>query len=379
MEDNFPPEMSFDNYKLVSDLLLISFILISFQSPKSFFHSIILIIITICFIIQPIIYKGKYSAIVHSRVSSFAITFGFKMCIWIKHYVNITHQTNVSNEEFQPFLYTLFYWRNNVTSEKKQDFQPTNKQIIKNILERIFYMFIKWIIYEGFFKLLDMNTNINEIPSSTYFFRIFDMFINGKSPFTIKLLLLCSFYMILVYFIMSLTYDQFLLITGIILLFLNNINIKKIISIKRWCISFLFDTQYIFNSPWLSNSPREFWSFRWNSFYNEIWKELGYLPLRNYYHSRMMGILGAFIISGLLHEYLLWTETNKLTLEQFNFFLFHGIIFIIWEFISIKNDFKSRILLFLIFFFTLPSMIEPYLRYEQWLIPSYFVNVNKIP
>ncbi|CAB4398146.1 unnamed protein product [Rhizophagus irregularis] len=400
MADNFPPELSFDNYKLLSDLLLISFILLSFHSPRSLLHLIILIIIIICFIIQPIIYKGKYSAIVHSRVSSFAITFGFKMCIWLKNFVNITHNTTVS--DFQPFLYTLFYWRKNVTSGKKDDFQPTNKLIIKNILERIVFMFIKWIIYEGCFILVDMYSNINEIPPSPYFFRIFDMFISGKSPITIKLLLLCSLYMVLVYFIMSLTYDQFLLITGIILLFLNIIfpflsdtNItffkRKIITIRRWCISFLFDTQYIFNSPWLSTSPREFWSYRWNTFYNEIWKELGYIPLHNYLitsHSfssnnkkkliKMMGVLGAFFISGILHEYLLWTETNKLTLEQFNFFLFHGIIFIIWEFISIKNDFKGRIILFLILFFSLPSMIEPYLRYDQWIIPSYFININRI-
>lgn len=400
MADNFPPELSFDNYKLLSDLLLISFILLSFHSPRSLLHLIILIIIIICFIIQPIIYKGKYSAIVHSRVSSFAITFGFKMCIWLKNFVNITHNTTVS--EFQPFLYTLFYWRKNVTSGKKDDFQPTNKLIIKNILERIVFMFIKWIIYEGCFILVDMYSNINEIPPSPYFFRIFDMFISGKSPITIKLLLLCSLYMVLVYFIMSLTYDQFLLITGIILLFLNIIfpslsdtNItffkRKIITIRRWCISFLFDTQYIFNSLWLSTSPREFWSYRWNTFYNEIWKELGYIPLHNYLITtysfssnnkkkliKMMGVLGAFFISGILHEYLLWTETNKLTLEQFNFFLFHGMIFIIWEFISIKNDFKGRIILFLILFFSLPSMIEPYLRYEQWIIPSYFININRI-
>ncbi|CAB4407717.1 unnamed protein product [Rhizophagus irregularis] len=333
MADNFPPELSFDNYKLLSDLLLISFILLSFHSPRSLLHLIILIIITICFIIQPIIYKGKYSAIVHSRVSSFAITFGFKMCIWLKNFVNITHNTTVS--DFQPFLYTLFYWRKNVTSGKKDDFQPTNKLIIKNILERIVFMFIKWIIYEGCFILVDMYSNINEIPPSPYFFRIFDMFISEDG--------VSHFYLI------------------------HNIYL------------------------WLSTSPREFWSYRWNTFYNEIWKELGYIPLHNYLitsHSfssnnkkkliKMMGVLGAFFISGILHEYLLWTETNKLTLEQFNFFLFHGIIFIIWEFISIKNDFKGRIILFLILFFSLPSMIEPYLRYEQWIIPSYFININRI-
>ena len=57
---------------------------------------------------------------------------------------------------------------------------------------------------------------------------------------------------------------------------------EKISSIKRWCISFLFDTQYIFNSPWLSTSPKEFWSFRWHTCYNDLWKELGYIPLHNY-------------------------------------------------------------------------------------------------
>ncbi|CAI2179366.1 3477_t:CDS:1 [Funneliformis geosporum] len=396
IDSSFPPEMSFDNYKLLSNLILVSFISLSFRSPKSFVHLATLITLTICFMIQPIIYRGKYPANEHASVAGLGIIFGYKMCFWLKKFAS-SHP----DDDFQPFFYTLFYWRKNVTSGKKEDFQPTNKQILQNIVERSIYLFIRWIIYEGCFKVMDMYTDMNEIPSSPYFFRVLDMFRSGASPITMKSLLLCSFYMVLVYLIISINYDSFLMISGIILLFLNvifpTVNDKessflkgKVFSVKRWCISFLFDTRYIFDSPWLSTSPRDLWSFRWHTFYNETWKGLGYVPLRNYLISshensenrkklaQIGGTIGAFVLSGILHEYLTWTEMNELTFEQFYFFLFHGIIIVIWEFIFKKEKNNTqRVILFLIVFLSLPSISEPFLRYKQWLLPSTFTNINK--
>src|SRR5947199_6099014 len=162
----FPTELSFYNYKLLSNLIAFSFILLSFHPPKLFLHSIVLIILITCFIIQPIIYRGKYPANIHMQVAGLAITIGVKMLIWLKNSIGC------SDDDFQPFFYTLFYWRKNVTSGKKDEFQPTIAQIIKNILGRILRLFIKQLIVEGCFKLLDPYSNINEIPSTPYFFRI---------------------------------------------------------------------------------------------------------------------------------------------------------------------------------------------------------------
>ena len=67
----------------------------------------------------------------------------------------------------------------------------------------------------------------------------------------------------------------------------------------------------MFSEPWMSSSPRDFWSNRWQLLLNETFKELGYLPVKNLIApivskkvSNIMGVLGAFGVSALLHEYL---------------------------------------------------------------------------
>src|SRR6266511_2391619 len=111
---SFPPEMSFDNYKLLSKLMSTSFIILSFRPPKSFLHLATLIILAIGYMIQPIIYRGKYSAHEQAGVSGLTLLLGFKMCVWLKKFACFTHSSH-SVDDFQPFFYTLFYWRKNVT------------------------------------------------------------------------------------------------------------------------------------------------------------------------------------------------------------------------------------------------------------------------
>ena len=54
-----------------------------------------------------------------------------------------------------------------------------------------------------------------------------------------------------------------------------------------------------------------------------------------------MGVLGAFFISALMHEYLIIASDNIWTGEQFFFFISHGIIFIFWEVIFDENNNKD--------------------------------------
>jgi len=63
---------------------------------------------------------------------------------------------------------------------------------------------------------------------------------------------------------------------------------------------------------------------------------LGYLPVRNLFApfvskriANMMGVLGAFDVSALLHEYLIIGQYDLWIGEQFFFFMIHGVILIL--------------------------------------------------
>src|SRR5205823_1486503 len=92
--------------------------------------------------------------------------------------------------------------------------------------------------------------------------------------------------------------------------------------------------------PWISKNPRELWSVRWQNMFAEAFKELGYLPLKDLCISlgftskkfcSAMGVLGAFFISSLLHECFIIGIFNIFTGENLCFFMFHGLILIVWE------------------------------------------------
>lgn len=71
---------------------------------------------------------------------------------------------------------------------------------------------------------------------------------------------------------------------------------------------------FFLQSPIFSTSLAEFWGRRWHSLLRQIFVELGSKPARWFVIrvygsgalSRAAGILGAFLISGLMHEFGLW-------------------------------------------------------------------------
>ncbi|CAB5389766.1 hypothetical protein RhiirA5_423836 [Rhizophagus irregularis] len=151
------------------------------------------------------------------------------------------------------------------------------------------------------------------------------------------------------------------------------------VSIKEWIITFLFNTKHLFSEPFISSSPRDFWSTRWQLLINESFKELGYLPVKNLFVSifsrkiaNIMGVLSAFGISASLHEYLIIANAYTWTGEHFFFFMTRGVIFILWEVVFISNKSKNEntmiekflkwVLFLIINLILLPALIEPSMR-----------------
>jgi hypothetical protein len=68
----------------------------------------------------------------------------------------------------------------------------------------------------------------------------------------------------------------------------------------------------LLNELFIPSSPRDFWSTRWHLLFDESLKGSGCLPVRNLFtpiFSRKIvntiGVLSAFGVSGLLHEYFI--------------------------------------------------------------------------
>ncbi|KAF5326086.1 hypothetical protein D9611_000117 [Ephemerocybe angulata] len=61
----------------------------------------------------------------------------------------------------------------------------------------------------------------------------------------------------------------------------------------------------IFNAPWLATSLAEFWAQRWHQVFRDLFVSCGSKPLAAVF-GRMGTVLGAFLISGLLHVAGLW-------------------------------------------------------------------------
>ncbi|CAJ0757174.1 6625_t:CDS:2 [Entrophospora sp. SA101] len=85
----------------------------------------------------------------------------------------------------------------------------------------------------------------------------------------------------------------------------------QISSLKIWLVSTLFYSKPMFDQPYLSSSPRDFWSNRWHQLIHESFVELAYKPSKSHLKPNILGeiigVLGSFFISAAIHEYINYT------------------------------------------------------------------------
>ena len=243
------------------------------------------------------------------------------------------------------------------------------------------------------------------MPEEIFPVRILNWITKGIPPFTPFLLFYDAITVLAVILSLSLGYDSFLVINGLLLRFLLTLNNEKEIfffkkqhikNIKEWCISMIYDTNHMFMYPYFSTSPRDLWSFRWQLILKESFTELAYLPAHNLFINKSrdfrnaIGILAAFTMSAILHEYLIIVILNKCSGEHFFFFVLHGIILLIWEGItgsakrtdvekSVSKAILKCIIMMIIVLFTLPAFVEPYVRHPYWVISSVFTSYKRDP
>jgi len=71
------------------------------------------------------------------------------------------------------------------------------------------------------------------------------------------------------------------------------------------CLALGLNVDELFDSPFLSSSPRDFWGRRWNKFINRFALKHVAMPLQRRNSSALV-LVGVFLASGLFHEYFAW-------------------------------------------------------------------------
>lgn len=101
----------------------------------------------------------------------------------------------------------------------------------------------------------------------------------------------------------------------------------------RWLLG--MELEPASDEPYLSASLREFWGRRWNLTVNGILREAVFRPARaaaaaagaGREAAAMVGVLAAFVVSGLMHELLFWyvSPAGGASWEMTAFFVLHGV------------------------------------------------------
>ncbi|CAI2179870.1 14612_t:CDS:2 [Funneliformis geosporum] len=366
----FPPILPTSVYFSIFFTPFLMFLSLSFEPIQTRRRFYTLLTLAFIYISIPISFRGKYPPLPQNAFVAYGSIFGLKMLLFLKSNRSYLNQEDTKQKkEFKSFLWTLFNLRFNsyINPPKKENSNgkensliitsPTTSQINQKIINRTIITVAKCLVLE--IVMYNAITYSMVIPEKPYQLRLIEFFTKGIPVITMPLMLLYINFLLHVYLALSVYgYDIYIIISAIFYRFFlhsssEEINDKPILiksglltsseyfSLKDWMITFLFNTKHLFNEPWMASSPRDFWSARWQLFISESFKELGFLPVKSVFApivpkkiANMMGVLGAFAISSLLHEYLIIGHFDIWKGEHTFFFMIHGVIFILWEAVS---------------------------------------------
>lgn len=141
----------------------------------------------------------------------------------------------------------------------------------------------------------------------------------------------------------------------------------------------------LFEAPILASSPRDFWSRRWNRVVRRQFHGQVFMPKENmdkkdlpsrggFWGSRNGRGLIVFMLSGVLHELILWSNSREVTLENFAFFTLHGVAVMVEANVTRHRPRPSHTvglwacrMTFLLFMtLTARLFVAPFLRHDFW-------------
>ncbi|CAB4473640.1 hypothetical protein RhiirA5_399800 [Rhizophagus irregularis] len=420
----FPPKLPTTVFLSLYFIPKLLFIILSLEPIKTRKRCYTLIVLLFLYLIIPLSYRLKYHPGIMTNVIVFTGIYSFKMSLFIKYNRKYLPDTKINQQkEFTPYILTLNSWRHDSDIESKTEIEePTMKQVDEKTKSRVLVFIWKLMIYEA---VLYLFANFpQKVPERAYQIRMIEYFTKGIPIFTFTAASLFHYVSFFIFFFLYLSfhYDIIVLFSLLALRCMitsqsstpeKHILVKsglltpiQFSLLKNYFITYTFNTKHCFDNPWISKNPREVWSSRWHTMFAETFKELGYLPFRNLCISlgitsrkfcNAMGVLGAFFISSLLHEYYILGMFNMVTGEHLFFFMSHGLIMIVWElvFTSEREDkmkaekegynfrkyagvFLKWLLMLVVYILIIPAFAEPMIRrMDLWIIPSFFTDIHK--
>ncbi|CAG8618638.1 14734_t:CDS:1 [Dentiscutata erythropus] len=386
---DFPPKLSPPVYITIFHAPIFAFISLSLK-PIASKRNVLCIIIFVQALI-PFIYHGRHEPLMHLNIAVLTILYTSKMMIWMKK----NYQSSIDSKiKIPSFTASLFNLRPNaVTIPDESKYQryidsikvtDINQVIINHTIKAI----IKYVILDLIVEYLRINKP--EFSERSYGLRVLDYLRTGRLFIETYTFFYCILFIILVIIAVSISWNITCIIFGIILKPLLSDNVDKNrkreesksfkTKLKEWLIISIFYTKPLMDKPYFSTGPRDLWSNQWHQIFYQIFIEIGYLPVRNYFKhditlGRILGTCSVFLLSGLCHDYVAIVTFSHFSLDYTSFFLFHGLLLILWEAVEVKilgrgKDFKDsmgikvfKMALFLpIAIFTVPLFAEPYVK-----------------
>jgi len=106
-----------------------------------------------------------------------------------------------------------------------------------------------------------------------------------------------------------------------------------------------WDTDEFCDSPFLSTGPRDFWSRRWNMLFRNVTHACVFTPLRKLGISPLYGAAAVFIVSCIVHEYmvLVSSESSQWLGWMTAFFMIHALATVINTYLSRNNTWNQLV------------------------------------
>ncbi|CAG8725765.1 1719_t:CDS:1 [Cetraspora pellucida] len=329
--------------------------------------------------------KKNYQFSIDSKIK--VPSFIGSLCNWRPKSITIPDES-----KYQKYIDSI-----KVSDLNREMINNTTKLVIKSLLLELLSEYLK--------------NNKPEIPKRSYGLRVLDYLRTGRPFIETYVIFFCILHIISAIIFFSQMWNVYCIIYGIILrpLLFNDMDKNKDKNrkqreeskslktiIKEWLILSIFYTKPLIGHPYFSTSPRDLWSNQWHQILNQVFQELGYFPIKNYFKNnktlgRVLGICSAFLLSGLLHDYLAIVSFDHFSIDYTIFFLFNGILLVLWEVIEgdilgrgkdFKDSFGIKVFKMSLFLpieiFILPLFVEPHIRglyYESYL--NIYTNLTR--
>ncbi|KAI7872006.1 membrane bound O-acyl transferase family-domain-containing protein [Spinellus fusiger] len=342
----------------------------------------------------PIYHAGQQSYIYSVTVAVLCWAIGMKMTVWLFCY-------SIEDRCQSTFVQTLFSWRSRTTKALPVTTEWQSIPVLP-YLTRYFVLNIQLDLLTLVFQVVD-----HQRPK-----RVLDQLLHIGNPsyepteslFSIALSFgLCALFCLYLQLHMQSTYEGFMLGFASVYQLLPFVedrlnayskttgtktkpnHILQIHALKYY-LECTVSMQPLFFHPWSATHLRDFWSKRWHTIYNDSFYHVGYRPLQQLVKKygkknslqlhRVIPMFGVFVLSGIMHEYILYCVLGSLHSLHFVggfqcLFFSLQIIGIVVEDVFISNQ-KLKGLWALCFmmsvahFFVVPYLATGYISMERF-------------